>query len=538
MAEYTGSDYAASISLQSSQYAGSLNPQIPVPIKYTGTENGQPNQPQLAGAPCLEIGNESFQSPSPQIEIPISSFSGSTSAAINRQPDQPQLSGKSSLQESDASTQPKSPEIAIPTSTLSTGATTSQSGGVSGLKAHGSIIPSLPSSVGPDPHIIVPLSLKGTLDLQPAYQTWLSGQFPWPKSQSSAQSPNPLIPIPACQKGTLPTQPDLESQLSGKESFLRSKASTAAPNPQIHVPIRYPATIQGQPADPWLWGKYELLKSKASTQIPVAGITIPMCLTGTLDRQPARMYLIGQSRFTSGNTAIQTLNPIMGGSRIPGYTALQPVGQPWLNGRLFRFLSSQGWDVYARYDEMITLVKSTPSQLQYDISILLVNSIQFDESITLVISCSHDETITLVKSIPGQLQYDNSIFLANSIQYDESITLVKSLSYDDSISLYLTKAYDERIYLWKSSEQPITDCVSTESPALTGTRGNILIKHPALKQIKLYATDGTLLDISTYLTDLSKGRIVTAEVRKLNTNKKLDYIEVTTADNKVHKINV
>jgi hypothetical protein len=264
------------------------------------------------------------------------------------------------------------------------------------------------------------------------------------------------------------------------------------------VPIEFTGIVNGQPDQPQLVGAYDFLTSHASTQIPIPQIDVPMGFKGTLNGQPSQPQLVGVYDFSSGHALIQFTNPLIDNIPIKGYTRLQPPGQTWLNGRQFRFLSSPGWDVYARYDSTITLVQSAPGQVSYDITITPVNTVQFDEE----------------------------------------ILLVNTVSFDETIYLQVTRSYDQQIYLWKTPEQPPTACVLVEEAEVTSTIGQIVIEHPAIKSIEFYDKNDALIDSETNLTNLQEGRIVTRRLNILEVNKTLNYIKVTTADNKVHIIYV
>jgi hypothetical protein len=70
-------------------------------------------------------------------------------------------------------------------------------------------------------------------------------------------------------------------------------------------------------------------------------------------------------------------------------------------------------------------------------------------------------------------------------------------------------------------------------PALKGT---LVIQHPALKQIVLYDPAGNVLKSESGLTDLASGILTTSRSWDLDLAFSSALLEVTTADNRVHRI--
>lgn len=83
------------------------------------------------------------------------------------------------------------------------------------------------------------------------------------------------------------------------------------------------------------------------------------------------------------------------------------------------------------------------------------------------------------------------------------------------------------------------DDIAILTPAdyvIPSIKGTIVLKHPAIKQIVLYDPAGNVLSSESGLTDLASGVITTGKSWDLDLPIGTAYIEVTTADNRVHRI--
>lgn len=139
----------------------------------------------------------------------------------------------------------------------------------------------------------------------------------------------------------------------------------------------------------------------------------------------------------------------------------------------------------------------------------------------------------------GSFRLDEKLQIVPCISFDEFLRILAKSALDETIIITATQTimgFDERVYLWKTSDQPSIFWQAFESSGINFTKGEIVIEHPAITKIEFYDNSGGLIDIATDLTNLKTGKIVTREARNFNIKDNLAYLKVTTADGKIHTV--
>jgi len=201
--------------------------------------------------------------------------------------------------------------------------------------------------------------------------------------------------------------------------------------------------------------------------------------------------VIATSQKHSGNSSAQLGN--YGGSAPVGVSSFyQEITVPY-NATLYfwYYPFSQDWIMYSWQDVYITDTAG---------NILA----------TIFHQCSNSNTWTLQT-------YDMSAFA------DKRVRLKFLVRQDD----------------WNSPTAMFIDDISILTPAdfiIPSIKGTIAIQHPAIKQIALHDPSGNILNIESGLTDLASGVITVNKSWDLDIPFSTASLEVTTADNRVHRI--